>query len=307
VPISNYFDIVWAVDGDITTIPDALDPSGFVSFTQGYTSNYQSPSGTYPIERDKFNYLMNQVTGAIQAYQQFGTPPFITSAMNGGSPFSYSAGARVLKSGVVYTSLTDSNTQTPPDTNWTTGTSVLKGGTGLTTITAHYLPIGNGTSPLTLLAPSAAVGIPLVSQGVSADPAYSTVIIAGGGTSATTALGAFDNLKQAATTSYAGVIQLGAQSLGTNGYQIFPDASGGTPLIIQWCTLNVGANTTGSGTWPIAFPTACYGAQATSTLNQISGGSAVQTAMSVSAKSTSGFTIANDTNTQDVYVWAVGK
>ncbi len=194
MPIDNYFDTVWAVDGDVTTIPDALDPSGFVSFDQGYTANYQSPSGTYPVERDKFNYLMNQVTLAIQTYQRFGTPPFITSTMNGGSPFSYSKFARVLSGGIVYTSLIDSNVDTPPTANWTTGNDVPAGGTGLNTLTAHYLLVGAGASPVGLIAPSAASGLALVSKGVSADPAYDTVIVAGGGTGSTTAAGARANL-----------------------------------------------------------------------------------------------------------------
>lgn len=50
--------------------------------------------------------------------------------------------------------------------------TVPNGGTGLTAVTAHYLIIGNGTSAVTLLAPSSTVGVPVVSAGTSADPAY---------------------------------------------------------------------------------------------------------------------------------------
>jgi hypothetical protein len=64
---------------------------------------------------------------------------------------------------------------------------VSGGGTGLAAATAHYLLFGNGTSALTLLAPSSTTGIPLVSQGSSADPAYSTAVVAGGGTGITSA------------------------------------------------------------------------------------------------------------------------
>ena len=87
------------------------------------------------------------------------------------------------------------------------GTAVVAGGgTGLTALTAHYLIIGNGTSAATLLAPSATSGVPLISQGSSADPAYGTAVVAGGGTGAvtftaysvvcagTTATGAFQNV-----------------------------------------------------------------------------------------------------------------
>ena len=89
---------------------------------------------------------------------------------------------------------------------WTGQLSVPRGGTGLASVNAHYIPIGNGASPLTLLAPSSASGIPLISQGASSDPIYSTAVVAGGGTgnttftaysvicAGTTATGAFQNV-----------------------------------------------------------------------------------------------------------------
>jgi hypothetical protein len=89
---------------------------------------------------------------------------------------------------------------------WTGQLGVARGGSGLAAITAHNLPIGNGTSALTLLAPSATSGIPLISQGASANPAYGTALVAGGGTgnttftaysvicAGTTATGAFQNV-----------------------------------------------------------------------------------------------------------------
>ena len=67
-----------------------------------------------------------------------------------------------------------------------TDVAVTDGGTGLSALTAHYLLVGNGTSALTLLAPHATTGIPLISQGVSSDPAYGTTVVAGGGTGLTT-------------------------------------------------------------------------------------------------------------------------
>ncbi len=63
--------------------------------------------------------------------------------------------------------------------------SVANGGTGVAALTIHYLPIGNGTSAVTLLAPSATSGVPLISQGSSSDPAYGTAVVAGGGTGVT--------------------------------------------------------------------------------------------------------------------------
>jgi hypothetical protein len=59
------------------------------------------------------------------------------------------------------------------------------GGTGQTTLTAHAVLLGEGTSPVGFAAPGTA-GIPLVSQGASSDPAFGTALVIGGGTGATT-------------------------------------------------------------------------------------------------------------------------
>jgi hypothetical protein len=69
---------------------------------------------------------------------------------------------------------------------WTGQLSVARGGTGLATITANNLMVGTGTSPVSLIAPSITVGIPLVSQGSSSDPAFATAVVAGGGTGVAT-------------------------------------------------------------------------------------------------------------------------
>ncbi len=121
---------------------------------------------------------------------------------------------------------------------WTGQLSVPRGGTGLAALTAHYIPIGNGTSAITLLAPSATSGIPLISQGAASDPAYGTAVVAGGGTgnttftaysvicAGTTATGAFQNV--------VGVGNAGEQ-LTSNGAGLLPtwQASGGvTPAAL---------------------------------------------------------------------------
>lgn len=54
----------------------------------------------------------------MQQYQQNGIPPFITSAMNGGTAFSYAKYATVLYNGTAYISLVTNNTDTPPSSNW---------------------------------------------------------------------------------------------------------------------------------------------------------------------------------------------
>lgn len=84
----------------------------------------------------------------------------------------------------------------------TTPVTVANGGTGATTLTGVLT--GNGTSAftasavtqynvlvgaasnlITSIAPAATSGTPLISQGASADPAFGTAVVAGGGTGAT--------------------------------------------------------------------------------------------------------------------------
>jgi len=54
--------------------------------------------------------------------------------------------------------------------------------TELTGLTNHNVLIGAGTQTITKVPPSATSGIPLISQGASADPLFGTAVVAGGGT-----------------------------------------------------------------------------------------------------------------------------
>jgi hypothetical protein len=57
--------------------------------------------------------------------------------------------------------------------------------TQLTGLTNHNVLVGAGTATITNVAPSATSGVPLVSNGASSDPSFSTALIAGGGTAST--------------------------------------------------------------------------------------------------------------------------
>lgn len=66
-------------------------------------------------------------------------------------------------------------------------TTGIVGNTGTsftgTAVTAHNVIVGGSTSStLTNVAPSATSGVPLVSGGASADPSFTTAVVAGGGT-----------------------------------------------------------------------------------------------------------------------------
>ena len=57
--------------------------------------------------------------------------------------------------------------------------------TQLTGLTNHNVQVGAGTATLTQVPPSVTSGIPLVSNGSSSDPSFTTAVVAGGGTGAT--------------------------------------------------------------------------------------------------------------------------
>jgi len=120
--MAYFFRIPFATAGDKTAVPEASQPSGAVSYTDGFTVPYQEDPGDpgvrYP-ERDVVNDLFNVVTDALNQYQTHGFPDFITTSDNNGSPYPYDQWAFVRYSGVVYYSLVGTNTALPTDdTKW---------------------------------------------------------------------------------------------------------------------------------------------------------------------------------------------
>ena len=115
----KYFRVLFGQGGTRTTVPDTAPPDGSVSYTEGYGVDYQRPKTdalSKNIERDKFNQLLFDMTGAIQEQQSQGIPDYITAALNGGSAFSYSKGAMVRwTDGNAYISLVNANTSDPTD------------------------------------------------------------------------------------------------------------------------------------------------------------------------------------------------
>lgn len=119
-----YIRFPFGVDSDaLTAFPMAADPDGAVSFEDGYTPPYQQNLNTTPgalaINRGQMNYLFYVLSLANQQYQQVGTPNWIDSTSNGGTPFPYQIYARVIYGNVIYESRTNANTSTPgADANW---------------------------------------------------------------------------------------------------------------------------------------------------------------------------------------------
>lgn len=62
---------------------------------------------------------------------------------------------------------------------------VVNGGSGVATLTAHGVVLGEGTANVAVTSAGSA-GAPLVSGGASADPSFTTLTVSGGGTGAVT-------------------------------------------------------------------------------------------------------------------------
>jgi len=123
MPNSGYFDVVFGSSGDLTAVPDSIQSNGSISYAQGWGPYYAQDPNIDPatalfIDRAQTNQIFYDITSAIQQYQQFGIPPFITTSMNNGTPFPYAQYATVFSGGVAYQSLIASNTDTPPSANW---------------------------------------------------------------------------------------------------------------------------------------------------------------------------------------------
>jgi len=98
----------FAVSGDLTAVPNGVQPDGSISYAQGWGPNYALDPSTNPsalnVDRRTTNELFYDITQWAQ-YTQTGLPQaFIDSATNGGSAYAYAVGARVL--------YTDANSRT---------------------------------------------------------------------------------------------------------------------------------------------------------------------------------------------------
>lgn len=122
--MAMFFRTPWAQNGDRTIIPNDAQGDGSLSYTDGFTADYQGDYPTdpqaKPVPRLSMNEILYETTLAIQQYQTHGFPDFITTAQNGGSPYSYDIYAIVRYNpgtGVqLYISIVNNNTSLPTDT-----------------------------------------------------------------------------------------------------------------------------------------------------------------------------------------------
>lgn len=111
------FAIPFAATGDKTTIPDATDPNGDVSYSQGWGPQYQLPDDDpdyKPVGRQEMNQAFNDVTGAVGEIQTYGIPLWVQPA---GLIPPYPVNALVRHNDRVWLNGTANNTATPSSAN----------------------------------------------------------------------------------------------------------------------------------------------------------------------------------------------
>lgn len=114
--MARYFGIPFAVLGDRIAVPDATQPDGSVSFSQGFGFDYERENtepAYKPVPREQTNALYHDITEAIGVLQKQGAPDWTANAM----PYSINAQVRHIDSN--WSSRIDNNNDTPGSgTNW---------------------------------------------------------------------------------------------------------------------------------------------------------------------------------------------
>lgn len=132
MPDSKYFGIPFATSGDKTAIPEATQPSGAVSYTQGFGPDYERPPATDPlakrVPRSPTNQFYFDVTNSLKFLQLYGLPEWYATDSAGGA-VSYPLGARVRVGTTAWLSVAATNTATPgtDGTKWVLLDSLPRG------------------------------------------------------------------------------------------------------------------------------------------------------------------------------------
>lgn len=128
-------------------------------------------------------------------------------------------------------------------------------------LTNHNVLVGAAANAITSVVPSATSGVALISQGSSSDPAFGTVVVAGGGTGAVTLTGVLTGNGTSAVTANAvtnhGILLGGASnavsSLGVATSGFLPIGSTGADPVLAALTAGAGISiTNGAGSITIA-------------------------------------------------------
>lgn len=118
--MAKRFVVPFAATGDKTAAPDATDPSGAISYSQGWGAQYQLPNtdpSYRPVGRQEMNGVLNDVTAAIGDLQLNGFPEWVAV---GGLVPPYPINACVRWSNTVWRSTVANNSAQPGTaaSNW---------------------------------------------------------------------------------------------------------------------------------------------------------------------------------------------
>jgi endosialidase-like protein len=219
-PITQYDTLIGGASNAITSVAPSSTAgiplvSGGAAANPSYTTAVVAGGGTGATTLTSHGVLLGNGTSAITATTAGTTGQVLTGVTGSAPTFQSPAASSITITGdsgggltgasFTFTGGTTGLTFSGSGTTETlTGTlGVPNGGTGAATLTGVL--IGNGSSAVTgnlitqhdvliggtgngisSLAPSATSGVPLISQGSSTNPAFGTVVVAGGGTGATT-------------------------------------------------------------------------------------------------------------------------
>lgn len=260
----KYFGIPFALSGDRTAIPDAAQPDGSVSFTQGFTLDYElenTDPNYKPVPREETNALYYDITEAIGIVQKQGFADWTIAA----AP--YPINAFVRHNDIVWRNTVAGNSAEPgTDATWANETIPATDYLNTQRIdvasasTVDLTALAPDTRHINITGTAAITGFT-----VAAGQCYfvrfagaltltnSASIATQSGANITTQAG--DTCIIRATSS--NVVEVlsyepaggWARSFSNNGYQKLPSG-----LIIQWGTLVAAAGGTTLVTFPITFP-----------------------------------------------------
>ena len=265
---TKYIIYPWAILGDKTAIPDATDPSGYVSWQAGWGADYARDPSTDPlakdIERDKTNQALYVLSSNVQDWQVHSFPEYITAADNGGVAYAYDIYAIVrYDSGSgfkLYQNITAANTNVPTGAGW-----VEYGVAGIThASTSKTTPVDADEIPLVDSAASNVLKKLTWANLKATINAYIATIYAPiasptfTGTPAAPTPSSTDNSTTLITSAWA---KIGlSYAIGGNGYIRLPTWMGG--ITIQWGYNIAKASGYYYYTLPVAFISGFYSAVA---------------------------------------------
>lgn len=112
----KFLRIPFANAGTKTPVPDVDPGTGAVSQPTGWGAQYElikTDPNSRNIERGIMNEVLFDTQTAVQELQSQGVPDFITTALNGGAPYSYAINAMVRYTGNIYVSRKAANVSLP--------------------------------------------------------------------------------------------------------------------------------------------------------------------------------------------------